>query len=80
MPKQCALTGKKPLTGNSVSHSNRKVRRVQNPNLQNKRIYVPELGRFVRLKISASALRTLNKKGLMTFLKDEGLALKDVIR
>lgn len=79
MPRQCALTGKKPLTGNHVSHSNRKVKRVQNPNLQSKRIYVPELGRFVRIKLTARALRTVNKKGLMNFLKDEGLSLKEVV-
>lgn len=79
MPRQCALTGKKPMSGNHVSHSKRRVRRVQNPNLQSKRIYVPELGRFVRIKMSVRALRTVNKKGLLNFLKDEGLALKDVV-
>ena len=78
MPRKCKLTGKGPLSGNHVSHSKRRVKRVQNPNLRKKRIYVPELGRFVRLKLSTRALRTLNKKGLMTFLKDEGLSLKEV--
>ena len=80
MPRQCALTGKKPMSGNHVSHSKRRVRRVQNPNLQTKRIYVPELGRFVRIKMSVRALRTVNKKGLLNFLKGEGLTLKDVVR
>ncbi|MBT3606546.1 MAG: 50S ribosomal protein L28 [Candidatus Latescibacteria bacterium] len=79
MPRQCALTGKKPMSGNHVSHSKRRVRRVQNPNLQTKRIYVPELGRFVRIKMSVRALRTVNKKGLLNFLKGEGLTLKDVV-
>jgi len=61
-----------------VSHSNRKVKRVQKPNLKNKRIYVPELGRFVRIKLSTRALRTVNKKGLLSYLKDQGLSLKEV--
>jgi len=79
MPKQCAITGKKPLSGHHVSHSKRRVKRVQNPNLQSKRIYVPELGRFVRIKLSARALRTANKKGLLNYLREEGLTLKQVV-
>ncbi len=78
MSRKCLLTGKGPLSGNHVSHSKRRVKRVQRPNLRNKRIYVPELGRSVRLKLSTSALRTLNKKGLMTYLKEQGLTLKEV--
>ena len=78
MARRCSLTGKTPLVGNHVSHSHRKVKRVQKLNLKNKRIYVPELGRFVRVKLTTRALRTVNKKGFMTFLKDEGLSLKQV--
>lgn len=78
MARQCALTGKKPLTGNHVSHSKRRVKRVQKPNLQMKRIFVPELGRFVRIKMSVRAMRTVNKKGLLNFLKDSGLTLNEV--
>ena len=51
----------------------------QLPNLQRKRIFVPELNRTVRLRLSTSAMRTLDKKGLMKFLRDEGLTLKDVL-
>ena len=80
MSRRCALTGKGPLSGNNVSHAHNKTRRVQRPNVQEKRLYVPELGRMVRLKLSTRALRTVNKKGLMRFLKDEGLTLKDVAR
>jgi large subunit ribosomal protein L28 len=80
MARRCSLTGKRPLTGNRVSHSNRKTKMRQNPNVQNKRIYVPELGRTVRLKLSTSALRTITKKGLLAFLRDEGLELSDVAR
>ena len=78
MPRKCKLTGKSPLSGHHVSHSKRRVKRVQKPNLKKKRIFVPELGRFIRLKLSTRALRTLNKKGLMAFLKDEGLTLNQV--
>jgi len=78
MPRRCSITGKRPLSGHHVSHSNRKVKRVQKPNLKNKRIYVPELGRFVRIKLSTRALRTVNKKGLLSYLKDQGLSLKEV--
>jgi large subunit ribosomal protein L28 len=51
---------------------------VQKPNLKSKRIYVPELGRFVRIKLSARALRTVNKKGLLPYLKDRGLSVEEV--
>ncbi|MCY3973695.1 MAG: 50S ribosomal protein L28 [Candidatus Dadabacteria bacterium] len=80
MARRCAITGKGPLSGNNVSHANNKTRRRQIPNLQNKRIFVPELGRFVRIKLSARALRTIDKKGLLAFLRSEGLTLKDVAR
>ncbi len=78
MARRCSIMGKGPLAGNHVSHSNRKVKRVQKPNLKSKRIYVPELGRFVRIKLSARALRTVNKKGLLPYLKDQGLSLEKV--
>ncbi len=80
MARRCAITGKKPLSGNHVSHANNKTRRRQLPNLQTKRMYVPELGKFVRIKLSTRALRTVDKKGLLAFLRDKGLALKDVAR
>jgi large subunit ribosomal protein L28 len=47
--------------------------------VQDKRIYVPELGRMVKLRVSARALRTLNKKGLTAYLRAEGLSLNDII-
>lgn len=80
MSRRCAITGKGPLSGNKVSHAHNKTRRVQRPNIQEKRLFVPELGRTVRIKLSARALRTVDKKGLLRFLKDEGLYLKDVAR
>ena len=52
MARVCKITGKRPLVGNNVSKSNRKTKRRQLPNLQSKRIFVPELGKFVQLKVS----------------------------
>jgi large subunit ribosomal protein L28 len=49
------------------------------PNLQKKRLYVPELDRWLRVRLSTRALRTVTKKGLLRFLRDEGLSLKDII-
>ncbi len=78
MSRKCNLTGKKPLVGNKVSHANNRKKMRQQPNLKNKRIYIPEEDRWVRVKLSARALRTVSKKGLLNFLKDKGLRLKDV--
>ena len=66
MSRRCQLTGKKPLTGYSVSHAHNKTKRRQLPNLVWKRIYVPELNRWVRLRLSTRALRTLAKKGRLS--------------
>lgn len=60
----CALTNKKKMGGNRVSHSNIKTKRMLKPNIQKKRIFDMDTGRFVRLAISTSALRTLNKHSL----------------
>ena len=78
MARRCAITGKKPLSGNNVSHANNKTKRWQLPNLQNKRIYVPELGRFVRIRLSTRALRSISKVGLLAYLRKNDLSLKDV--
>jgi large subunit ribosomal protein L28 len=63
MSKVCQLTGKKPLSGNNVSHAHNKTKRKQLPNLRVKRIWVEEENKYVTLRISTSALRTLKKKG-----------------
>lgn len=78
MARRCDLTGKKPQYGNNVSHANNRSRRRWEVNLQRKKIFVPELGRSVRLRVSTRVLRTIDRKGLMQFLKDEGLTLRDV--
>ena len=69
MAKVCQLTGKRPMSGNNVSHSNRKTRRRFLPNLQKKRFFIPETGEWVTLKVSTSCLRTINKLGIFEFLK-----------
>ena len=78
MPKRCQITGKKPMSARNISHAHNVTNRWQSPNLQRKRLWVPELGRHVRLKVSTRALRTITKKGLLPFLKDYGLTIKDV--
>lgn len=69
MSKVCQLTGKRPITGNNVSHSNRKTKRRFLPNLQKKRFYIPETDKWVTLKVSTSAIRTINKLGIYDYLK-----------
>ena len=78
MSRICKITGKKPMAGNNVSKAHNKTRRVQRPNLQRKRIYIPEQERTVTLRLSARALRTVDRKGLLQYLHDEGLELRDV--
>jgi large subunit ribosomal protein L28 len=70
MSRICDLTGKKALKGNHVSHSNIKTKRRFYPNLHTKRFYIPEEDRWVTLKVSTSALRTINKKGISACLKE----------
>ena len=78
MPRRCQISGKKPMSARNISHAHNVTNRWQSPNLQRKRLYVPELKRFVRLKLSTRALRTITKKGLLPYLKSEGLTIKDV--
>jgi large subunit ribosomal protein L28 len=70
MARVCQVTGKKPQTGHSVSHSNIKTKRRFLPNLQTKRFFFAEEDRWVTLKVSAEAIRTINKNGLATVIKD----------
>ncbi|MBC6994591.1 50S ribosomal protein L28 [Neolewinella lacunae] len=69
MSKVCNFTGKKPISGNNVSHSNRKTKRRFVPNIQKKKFFVPETGEFVTLRISTSAMRTINKLGVFAYVK-----------
>ena len=79
MSKFCVVTGKRPLVGNNVSKSNIKTKRRQFPNLQLKRIYIPELDKTVRIKLSVSALKTIDKIGLLPYLKKQQLQLSDIL-
>lgn len=63
MARRCAITGKSRLVGNKVSHSNIKSKKVQQANLQEKRFYSSEEGRFIRLRISMRGVRIINKYG-----------------
>ena len=69
MPKVCAVTGKKGLVGNNVSHANNRTKRKQLPNLQKKRIWLEDEKRFVTMKVSTEAIKTIDKKGLKAALK-----------
>ena len=70
MARVCQVTGKKPIVGNSVSHSNIKTKRRFLPNLQKKRFFFAEEDRWVYLKVSTDALRTINKNGLASVIKE----------
>ncbi|MGM0579487.1 MAG: 50S ribosomal protein L28 [Bacteroidota bacterium] len=69
MARVCQITGKRPQVGNNVSHSNNKTRRRFLPNLQKKRFYLPDEDKWITLKVSASAIRTINKNGITSVLK-----------
>jgi len=69
MSRRCDLTGVGPLVGNNVSHANNRTKRRFLPNLQKKRIWIPEEKRWITIKATARALKTLDKKGLKAMLK-----------
>lgn len=70
MARVCQLTGKRPITGNKVSHSNIKTKRRFLPNLQKKRYYLAEEDKWITLKISTEGIRTINKNGLLETVKE----------
>ncbi len=70
MSRVCELTGKRPISGNHVSHSNAKTKRRFLPNLHTKKFFMPETGEWITLKVSAKAMRTIDKKGLYPYLKE----------
>lgn len=79
MSKVCDITGKRPQVGNNVSHANNKTKRRFNPNLQKKRFYLPEEDKWVTLKVSTSAIRTINKNGITAVIKkarENGMVIK----
>ncbi|RYY48039.1 MAG: 50S ribosomal protein L28 [Chitinophagaceae bacterium] len=70
MARVCELTGKKPITGNKVSHSNIKTKRRFLPNLQTKRYFLAEEDKWITMKLSSEAIRTINKNGLYATVKE----------
>ena len=70
MARVCQITGKKVMAGNNVSHSKRRTRRKFYPNLFDKRFYLPEEDRWIKLRVSASGIRIINKKGLKNALDE----------
>jgi large subunit ribosomal protein L28 len=75
MSKVCQLTGKKANNAYAVSHSHRRNKKLQQVNLQSKRIWWEEGKRWVRLRISTKAIKTLEKKGLAAMAKEAGINL-----
>jgi large subunit ribosomal protein L28 len=70
MARVCEITGKRPQVGNNVSHANNKTKRRFLPNLQKKRFFIPEEDRWITLKVSTKAIKTINKLGISAVLKE----------
>lgn len=70
MSRICQITGKKPIVGHNVSHSNIKTKRWFYPNIQEKKFFVPEENRWVTLKVSAKGIRIINKKGIYACIQE----------
>lgn len=75
---KCKLSGRSPLYGNNDTFSHKKTRRNWQPNVQKRSIYIPELGRTIKVKASARAMKTVNKIGLLAYLKKNNLKIKDI--
>jgi len=69
MARVCQVTGKTPIVGNKVSHSNIKTKRRFLPNLQKKKFYLAAEDKWITLKLTTDAMRTINKNGLMSVVK-----------
>ncbi|MGF1522735.1 MAG: 50S ribosomal protein L28 [Leptolyngbyaceae cyanobacterium] len=75
MARRCDLTGKKANNAYSVSHSHRRTKRLQEANLQTKRVWWPQGKRFVKLRLSTKAIKTLEKKGIDAMAREAGINL-----
>jgi large subunit ribosomal protein L28 len=75
MARQCQLTGKKANNAYAISHSHRRTKKLQEANLQWKRVWWPQGNRWVRLHLSTKAIKTLEKKGLQAMAKAAGIDL-----
>lgn len=76
---KCQITGKKRLVVMSVSHAHNRTKKVQQPNIQTKRFWLPEEKTWVRLKVSTRAIRSITRMGLKAFVAKNGLELKNLI-
>ena len=70
MSRVCELTGKRSMVGNNVSHAMNKTKRKFNVNLKKKRFYIPEEDQWITLKVSTSALKNINKRGISAIVKE----------
>jgi large subunit ribosomal protein L28 len=70
MARVCQITGKRPRVGNTVSRANNKIKRRFLPNLQKKRFYLPEEEKWITLKLTAKAIKTISKYGIAAVMKD----------
>lgn len=70
MSRVCQITGKRAMVGNNVSHSNKKTKRKFNINLVKKKFFIQEENKWVTLRLSTSAIRNINKKGISSVLKE----------
>jgi large subunit ribosomal protein L28 len=79
MSKKSAITGQGPNYGNNVPFSKKKSRRRWDVNLHDRRIWVPELNRFVKLRISTRDMRSIDKHGLAPYLRSNGKTIQDLV-
>lgn len=75
MGRKCAITGKKANNAFAVSHSHRRTKRLQEANLQDKRVWWPQGNRYVKLRLSTKAIKTLETKGIGAMAREAGLDL-----
>jgi large subunit ribosomal protein L28 len=76
MSRRCQITGKKANNAYAVSHSHRRTKKLQQVNLQEKRVWWEEENRWIKLKLSTKAIKTLQHKGLSEFAKEQGIDLR----
>ena len=77
MSRKCQISQKGSQRGNNVSHAKNKTKKTWLPNLQSKKLFDSETGKYVRIRVSSRILRTIDKKGLAATLKDNGMRIKD---
>lgn len=75
MARRCEITGKRANNGFAVSHSHRRTKKLQEANLQDKRVWWAEGNRWVKLRLSTKAIKTLEKKGIQAMAKEAGINL-----